>query len=346
MVKSLVQVDLACSWPEASRYLPRGWRQVLGLYVEHDRSSIVSACLLFPEGDILLDEFLDFAEPKRLSEPGAGGLLDCLRGKADLGPLLRRVRRWNEYEFADLQDFPVVELLLDRTIELERPLSRYYRAAIESSADCPDCGEVHVHQEGPLRLASEIVASRGDLWEPEDQIALTENYELLVSDRLRRLWQTMAGDDAPRFMPVEGAGDGVPVWQAAPQGTAHVLAPPTPLHALDSCPACGRPLTLALTTDPHPPAFGPDRRTVHEDEALLTLDAAPLPAGDLWVGDAQQGRVRELTEVLQRFGDDPDPFYLRPAYPFWLISQRLLRLLHEHVPAGWRCRPVIRAGDG
>jgi len=344
MAKPMVQIDLACSWSEASRYLPRGWRQALGLYVEHDRSSIMSACLLFPEGDILLDEFLDFAGPKRLSEPGVGGLLDRLRGKAEPGPLLRRVRRWNEYEFADLQDFPIVELLLDKTIELEWPLSRYYRVAIDVDADCPDCGEIHVHQEGPLRLASEIVVFRGDLWEPEDQIALTDNDELLVSDRLRQLWQTMAGDDAPRFMPVEGAGDGAPVWQAAPQGTVHILAPPTELHVLESCPTCGRPLTQALTTDPYTSAYGPDRQTVHEDEALLTLDAAPVPAGDLWVGDAQQGRVRELTEVLQRFDDDPDPFYLRPAYPFWLISQRLLRLLHEHVPAGWRCRPVIRPG--
>lgn len=344
MAKPMVQVDLACSWSEASRYLPRGWRQALGLYVEHDRSSIMSACLLFPEGDILLDEFLDFAGPKRLSEPGVGGLLDRLRGKAEPGPLLRRVRRWNEYEFADLQDYPIVELLLDRTIELERPLSRCYRAAIEPSADCPSCGEVHLHQEGPLRLANEIVAFRGDLWGPEDQIALTENYELIISDRLRQLWQTMAGGDAPRFMPVEGAGDGTSVWQAASQGIAHVLAPPTELHALDSCPTCGRPLTQALTTDPYTSAYGPDRQTVHEDEALLTLDAAPVPAGDLWVGDAQQGRVRELTEVLQRFDDDPDISYMRSAYPFWLISQRLLRLLHEHVPAGWRCRPVHRPG--
>ncbi|OQA41392.1 MAG: hypothetical protein BWY52_02583 [Chloroflexi bacterium ADurb.Bin325] len=305
----------------------------------------MSTSFLFAGDDPALVKFLAIAEQKKVVERGAaGGLLDRLRGKAQRTPLLRWVRRWNEYEFADLQDFPVVELLLDKTIELERPLSRYYRVAIDVDADCPDCGEIHVHQEGPLRLASEIVVFRGDLWEPEDQIALTDNDELLVSDRLRRLWQAMAGDDAPRFMPVEGAGDGTSVWQAASQGIAHVLAPPTPLHALDSCPTCGRPLTQALTTDPHTPAFGPDCQTVHEDEALLTLDAAPLPAGDLWVGEAQAGRVRELTEVLQRFDDDPDPFYLRSAYPFWLISQRLLRLLHEHVSDGWRCRPVHRPG--
>ena len=96
------------------------------------------------------------------------------------------------------------------------------------------------------------------------------------------------------------------------------------------------PLTAALSTAPSDAAFGPGRQTVYEQEALLTVDPASLPAGDLWVADRQEGRVGELTEVLRSFSDYPDPFYIRSSRPFWLVSQRLLRLLHEHVPSGHR----------
>ncbi len=338
-MRSFTSIDLACSWPDTARYLPRHWITTLNPYVDPDRSSILSARLLFGSEDPTLKEFLSFAEQMRVSEPGSGGLGQ----KGDSGPLLRTVRRWSDYSFADLQTAPVAQLLLDRIIALAPPLSRIYRVEIEPTFDCASCGQAHLRQQQSLRVrdnADPESGLRGDFWQPGDQIAVTENYEILISERLCHLWKEMAAHESPQFLPVEQVGGRQPLWQAPPQGTIRVMAPPTPLQVRDRCPTCDRPLTVALNTASSDIAFGPGRRTVYEEEALLTLNCASLPVGDLWATDLHEGRVRELTEVLQSNADNPDPFYIRSCRPFWLVSQRLLRLLHEHVPGGWRCQPV------
>lgn len=342
-MRAFTSVDLAFSWQEASRHLPRRWITVLSPYVDPAQSSILSARLIFPNGDPLLEELLDFAESKARGKAGSGGFLGMFSRKGDSSPLLRAVRRWNDYDFADLQGYPVVQLLLDRTIELAPPLSQIYRVEIEPASDCPGCGQVHLHQQHPLRVRGQADPEpglRGDAWQPGDQIAATENHEIIISERLRDLWATAAAHESPQFSPVASVDDTPALWQVTPQGTARVMAPPTPLQVRDRCPMCGRPLTVALSTASSGVAFGSGRQMVYEQEALLTLGLAPLPAGDLWVTDLQEGRVRELTETLPGFADHPDPFYVRSSRPFWLISQRLLRLLHEHIPSGWRCRPA------
>lgn len=342
-MRSVTSVDLAVSWPDASGYLSRRWTAALRPYLDQDQSSIVSARLTFASDDPLLGEFLAFAEQKTVREPGDGGFLGRLGGKGHGGPLLRLVRSWREYDFVDLQHEPAVQLLLDRTIELTPPLSQYYRIAIEPDADCARCGEKHLHQQHSLRVHGPDdpgMGMRGDDWQAGDQIAATENFEIVISQHLRTLWELAAAPDHPQFLAVEHGDAGQPLWQAMPQGTAHVLTPATPLQVRDRCQTCGRPLTVALSTAPSGAAFGPGRRTVYEQEATLTVDPATLPAGDLWVTDLQEGRVREMIAILQGFEDYPDPFFVRTSRPFWLISRRLLRVLHEHVASGWRCRPV------
>ena len=131
-MRSLTSVDLAFSWPEAPKHLPRRWVAVLDPYVDQEQSSIVSARLTFHSTDPVLEDFLAFAEQEKAREPGTGGFL------------------------------------------------------------------------GRLGL-------RG---------------------------------------------------QSIPQGTTHVLAPPTPLQVRDRCPACDRPLTVALSTNPSDDWFGRDRSTV------------------------------------------------------------------------------------
>lgn len=229
----------------------------------------------------------------------------------------------------------MVQLLLDRTVALAPPLSQYYRVEIEQTPNCHRCGQVRLRQTNTLHVI-------GQRRQPSDEIVATDNHELIVSQRLRQLWEEAAGVEGPQFLPVETGRDSQSLWQATPQGAVRVLTPPTPIQVRDRCPECGRPLTVALSTAPDGDLFGPDRSTVYEQEALLTLSAEPLPAGDLWVTDVEEGRIGELTEVLQRFEDYPDPFYIRSSRPFWLISQRLLRLLNDHVDSGWRCRPVNR----
>jgi hypothetical protein len=340
---SITSVDLAVSWRDASTHLSRRWVAVLRPYLDQEQSSIVSARFTFASDDVLLEELLAFAEQRTVSEPGSGGLLGNLDLKGNSGPLLRTVRRWSEYDFADLQGYPVVQLLLDRIVDLAPPLSQYYRVDIEPTSDCPDCGQVVLRQQHPLHMHGNSDPGsglRGQAWQPADQIAATENHEIIISQRLRHLWERAAVPDLLQCLPVESNDDRQPLWQATPQGTVRVMAPPTPIQVRDRCATCGRPLTVALSTATSDVAFGPGRRTVYEQEALLTVDPASLPAGDLWVADRQEGRVGELTEVLRSFTDYPDPFYIRSSRPFWVVSQRLLRLFHEHVPSGWRCRPV------
>lgn len=342
-MQSMTSVDLAFSWPDAPRYLPRRWITVLGPYVDQEQSSILSARLVFPDADQILQDFLAFAETKMAREPRYDGILGRLGLRGQSVPLLRAVRRWNQYGFVDLQGRAVVQLLLDKTIALKPPLNQYYRVEIEPALDCPQCGQVLLRQLNPLvvrgRAGSESDL-RGHAWQPSDDVAATENHEIIISQRLRHLWETAAAPDHPQFLAVEIDDASQPLWQVTPQGTVHVLAPPTPLQVRDRCPACGRPLTAALSTSPSDDLFGPDRGVVYEQEALLTLDNVPLPAGDLWVTDVQEGRIRELREVLRGFEDYPDPFYIRSSRPFWLISQRLLRVLHDHVAGGWRCQLV------
>jgi len=342
-MRSVTSVDLAVSWPDACGYLSRRWTVALRPYLDQEQSSIVSARLTFASDDPLLEEFLAFAEQKAVREPGDGGFLGRLGGKGHGGPLLRAVRRWSEYDFADVQGCAVVQLLLDRIVELAPPLSQYYRVDIAPTADCPGCGQVHLRQQHPLRVREDDDADiglHGHAWQPADHIAATANHEIIISQHLRDLWETVAAPDLPQFLPVEDTAARHQLWQATPQGIVHVMAPPTPLQVRDRCPTCGRPLTVALSTAPSDAAFGPGRQTVYEQEVTLTVDSATLPAGDLWITDLQEGRIRELNDVLQGFEDNPDPFYVRSSRPFWLASQRLLRLLHDHVASGWRCRPV------
>jgi len=105
-------------------------------------------------------------------------------------------------------------------------------------------------------------------------------------------------------------------------------------------PMCDHQLTVESSAVTSNVAFKPDRRTVYEQEPLLTLDAAPFPVRDLWIADLQEGCIRELNHVFQGFEDSPDLFYIQFFHPFWLIFQRLLQLLPEHAPGSWRCQPV------
>lgn len=342
-MRSFTSVDLACSWPDASKFLSRRWITALIPYVDPEQSSIVSARLIFASAGPVLEEFLAVAEQKTVSEPGSGGIPGRLGLKGQSAPLLRVVKRWCEYDFADLQDYPIVQLLLDKTIELASPLCQYYRVDIEPASDCSRCGQVLLRQQNSLRVrgpADPESGLRGQVWQRTDMIAASENHEVIIAQRLRHLWEEAAAHEPPQFLPVASVDDAQALWQVTPQGTLRVMAPPTPLQVRDRCLTCGRPLTVALSTATSDVAFGPGRGTVYEQEALLTLDPAPLPAGDLWITDLHEGRVRELGDVLQGFADYPDPFYIRSSRPFWLVSQRLLRLLHDHVPSGWRCRPV------
>ncbi len=332
-MRSMTSIDLAFSWPESPKHLPRRWITVLGPYVDQQQSSIVSARLIFPGTHPLLEEFLAFAEQKTVRDPGSGGILGRLGLRGQSAPLVRAVRRWNEYDVADLQGRAVVQLLLDRTIALAPPLNRYYRVEIEPASDCHLCRQVSLHQTNTLRVP-------GQAWQPGDEIAATDNHEIIVSRRFRQLWESAAGSEGPQFLPVEFDDDDQSLWQVIPQGAVHVQTPPTPLQVRDRCPVCGRPLTVALSAAPSDDLVGTGRWTVYEQEAFLSVDLEALPSGDLWVTDVQEGRVRELNEVMRRFAEYPDPFYIRSSRPFWLISGRLLRLLHDHAPGGWRCRPV------
>lgn len=92
-MRSLTSVDLAFSWPEAPKHLPRRWVAVLDPYVDQEQSSIVSARLTFHSTDPVLEDFLAFAEQEKAREPGTGGLLGRLGLRGPSVPLLRVVRR-------------------------------------------------------------------------------------------------------------------------------------------------------------------------------------------------------------------------------------------------------------
>ena len=342
-MQSFTLVDLACSWKEAARYLSQRWLAMLNPYLDLSQSSILSARLRFRSEDTILANFLTYAEPIKVHGALPGGFLGRFGNKGESGPLLRLVRSWCEYELTDLQDYPIVQLLLDSTIELVQPLSQFYRLEIKPTTDCEICGEVHLHQQAPLRVhgaAGDEAGLHGDNWRNGDSIAATNNYEVIISEDLYRLFEETEARTPLKFIPVEAYGGKQPLWQMQPQGRLHLQSPPTPLKVRDRCQACKRPLTVALSTSPIDIAFGPERETIYEQEALLTLETTDLPEGDFWVTDLQQGRIREQMAVLQSFADAPDPFYVRLSQPFWLISQRWLRLLHEHAPHGWSCQPV------
>lgn len=337
-MRKMTTISLAGGWQEITDYLARRWVNALKPYVEEETSSLLSAILVFPDDDPLLKEFLDFAGRELMTRKGVRSLF----GKQGDGrPLIRSVRRWNEYDFADLERYPVLQLFLDRTVGLTEPHGKYYRAEVELPSDCTSCYREQIIQEHNLRVhgdSEEETYYWADAWFPNYQIAATNNHEIIVSKQIRDHWER-AVTEAPKFLPVMKNSGGEPIWQVMPQDTIHILIPPTSLQVVERCPECGRPMIVSQNTGSHVITFGPDRETAYYDEERLTVDLASLPAGDFWVGDQQWGSVRLPQENLERDAK-ARYFHIRSCSPSWLISQRLLRLLYEHGPGGWHAIPV------
>lgn len=348
-MRTQVRVELSVSWPQARRHLPRAlYHRLAPFLVERALAEFWAAAFVFDAGDAPLAALLAHAAARQLQP----GLLGRSAGhRQPPRPLLRRVRRWPVYEYAELADEPVVQLIVERQVDLSGALRQYYRAELACDAGCGGCGSIRLVQQADLRLVGDPRAGAACCprplpqaagWQADDLLAVTSNHELVLAGELHHRW-VEAGQ--ARFRPVTVAGGGE-VWQALPHGLAEI-SPLTPFYPVARCAACGRPTLVAR----YPPAPADDV-TRYEDEPALHI-RRPLPDGDYWETAGQVGRVRWERVVLERFATDPEPFYVRTAAPFRLLSQRWLRALHASQPIGgrlglpgpWRCRPICWAKD-
>ncbi len=342
-MRKKTRIDLAVSWPKAHNHLPRRLLTRLDPYlIDRELSNWTKARFVFDDEEPILGELLAHAQSKTVSTPGSGGILGLFGKGGPRLPLLRLVQHWTEYDFADLRNEPALQLLITKRIDLLPPLSQYYRAQIELGPECSQCGRVLMYQQANLRVrGTEQIESTygGDVWQANDVIAETINYEVVISDRLRQLWPLTAREGNHPFVLIEAVGSAERLWQVLPQGTVQVSVPPTPLQIRQRCTACGRPATVAVSTATGVLA-GPVQETVYDEEPMLSVIHSSLSEGDFWATDLQHGNIRLESDLFESFSDDPEPFYVKLAIPFWLISQRLYRLLHDINPKGWRCKPV------
>jgi len=326
-MRTQVRVEMSVSWPQARRYLPRAlYDRLAPLLVERALAEFWPATFVFDAEAAPLAVLLAYAAGRQVQP----GLLDRLAGhRPPSQPLLRWVRRWPVYDFAELAHEPVVQLVVERQIDLAPPLTAYYRPEPRRAALCPQCDVVDLRQVSDLTLVPD------NPWRP---LVATVNHELVLTDDVYQRWRAWA---EPPVRPVHQAGAAAnPMWQVLPQGVVALAGPETLLHARTSCPACGRPTVVAL----YPPMQA--GVTAYEEEPILCLPRGALPDGDYWETSAQVGRIRSERDLLERMATDSEPFCVRTAEPFRLISGRLLRLLHEAQQActpavcHWRCKPI------
>lgn len=322
---------MSVSWPRARRQLPRALSDRLAPFLaDRALADCWAAVLLFDAADAPLAELLAYAAGRQVQP----SLLGRLAGdRQPPRPLLCWVRRWPVYEYAELAQEPVVQLVVAQQLALAPPLTASYRPELRRDALCTQCGSLALRQVADLALAPDAP------WRPP---VATANHELVIADEVYQRWRGWA---APPVRPVR-LPDAVsaPAWQVLPQGVVALAEPETPLHVRTRCPACGRPTIVAC----HPPTLAGE--TVYEEERGLCLQRGALPDGDYWETTVQVGRIRCEGDLLARLPTDPEPFCVRTAEPFRLISGRLLRVLHAAQPPGapgaghWRCRPIRWAG--
>lgn len=325
-----VRVSLAASWPEARRRLPKSLAAQLDSHLSlppgASTAMIVYPNLEFDAADPLVADLLAAAQ-------SSGGKAKRPRPFARHQPeeitdrLVRQVLYYTEYTPADLFAHRFIQLGLLETRPLARPLSQFYRAVITPTPGCEACGLVDLTQTANLRLA--------EPWPPGVFWGETDNYELLVSDRLKTIWQAASPAAEVVFQPVETPGQSAEtVWQVRPQQALPVQIPPTAVQVLSRCPTCQRPLTAYLRR-----CDEVDSR--YQTEALLYTPADAAPIGDFWHTAVIDGRVRLPRHLLENYAHNPEPSYVRPARPFWIISNRLLQEFHKHAIHNWTGKPVL-----
>ncbi len=334
-------VMLAVSWQKARRYLGGRLHSQLEPYISQHDLAIIWANFTLDECDSLLDDLLRRVQGKTIVHPESN-LLDMLlgRGRPRL-PLLAKVRRWPVYEFTALTHEPALQLIVEEEAQLLYPLSQHYRFEYRQEADCAVCGRILLHPRPPMRVKGHPDQEPlwGNTWPKGVDLARTNNYEIVVSQRLKQAWQAALPDIAAEWIPVEAASRPEAYWHVRAQGLAHAPAPPTPYQVVERCPVCDRPTRAAISTVTEPWAFYAEK-TLYDEEPALTIARSSLPTADLWEADLYDGHIRYERSDLERFDADPEPFFVQTAEPRWLISQRLYRLLHDINPKGWRCKPV------
>ncbi len=281
--------------------------------------TVLFPVLEFDAGDPLLPMFLEAAQSPRKGRWGRAFL-----APSD-APLLQEAFHFRVYDTADLLEYPLVQLTVSHVLALTRPLSQYYHADIAWTPECHSCGQVLLTQTSPLRLA--------DPWPDKCDIAETDNYELLVSNKLKEIWQATLLTDEVVFQEAATRGTELPIWQVKPQFILPVAIPPTSVASLDNCAACGRPLTVTVRQ------FHPDKPT-HEMDAYLHVNPASVPPGNLWQTDILQGRLRLPRRLLEKHMHNPEPSFVRTGRPFWVISHQLLKLFQQHHFQGWTGKPI------
>lgn len=323
-----VQVRLTMSWREVRRLLPRRLAAQVEPYLRLPPGAS-SETILFPvfefdAADPLLALFLEAAQA-----PHSGkGRLSRFVGSSPkrVGPLLDGVFYFRVYETAELLEHSLIQLNLSQTVILKRPLSHYYQANIVWTPRCQSCGQVQLSQTTALQLSGS--------WPDNCLLAETDNYELLITDTLKEIWQAALLTDEIIFQQVETAGRQDPiVWQVQPQYSLPVAVPPTPLKVLASCPECQRPLTVTLQQD-HP------GNPLRETEAYLHVVQADIPPGHLWQTAVLQGRLRLPRSLLEKHDHDPEPSFVRTGRPFWVISRQLVRQFQQRGIQEWAGKPV------
>lgn len=330
-MRTQVAVDLNISWPLARRQLPRALSDRLAPFLaDRALAGFWAAVLVFDTADAPLSELLAYAAGRQVQP----SLLSRLaRDRQPPRPLLRRVRRWPVYEYAELAQEPVVQLVVEERLDLAPPLTAYYWPEARRDALCTQCGSVALRQVADLALAPDAP------WRPP---VVTANHELVIADAVYQRWRGWAEPPVrPVHLPDRASA---PAWQVLPQGVVALAERETPLHVRTHCPACSRPTIVAC----HPPV--PAGETIYEEEPGLCLQRGALPDEDYWETAVQLGRIRCERDLLARLPTDPEPFCVRTAEPFRLISGRLLRVLHEMQQTGapgaghWRCRPIHWTG--
>lgn len=323
------QVRLTTSWAEVRRHLPQklvtAVEPHLQLPVGVSANIIVFPIFEFDVTDPLLAQLLEAME-KVPTTTGPFRLFSFLFGKP-VEPLLQHVLYFDSYELIELLKYPFVQVVPTHTLSLRRPLRQYYQAQIKRSSDCSSCGQVQLTQIENLQLAEK--------WPDGCFVAETDNYEFLITNTLKEVWQRALPTEELLFQQVKTNHDkSEQIWQVVPKYIFPIAIPPTAIQVLELCPTCQRPLTLTpRQSDPAVPT--------HETEASLYSNYTHIPSGNFWKTKLLQGRVRLSHTLLEKHNDDPDPSFARTARPFWIASNQLLDQFQQYNVQDWIGKPVL-----
>lgn len=321
-----VVISLSINWPEASRLLPKRLVDKVVMHLQIPSGATIERLVYpnlgFDAADPLLSEFLAAIHTKNVQKILLGKPIKEMKDTL----LLRQVFHFTEYTSADLLEFSLVQITVPQTLCLARPLSQFYQVKVMMTSGCGECGEIHLLQQTNLKL--------DEAWPSGCDLVETDNYELLISDNLRTIWQDSGYVQGIQFQPVAILDQSdVVVWQVQAQQNVAVQVPPTPLQVLERCPGCDSPLRITPGT-----VDATDSRYV--TEATFYVKQTDASHGDFWQTPILQGRPKLPCSLLESH-HTPEASFVRTGRVFWVLSNRLIDLFQRNCVRGWLGKPVF-----